>query len=443
MKGIFSFVILLLLSLSGFSQSFSVDNKSLSVPRYANQAAITAAITTPTEGMLVYNNALDQFAYYNGTVWTNLSTGTSGPTLWSFNNTTNRIEANSGFPGGIEARSFTSNAASTLSAPLINSIGNSNTFLRYGNPQTTAAIFQESTTGFSQVTSNITWKYYDDSNPQVANDMFGYRNNTFSVNGGMTASGNSSVGGTSTVAGNSSVGGTSTVVGRVTVGTATATTAGLEIRASTSTDANPDIYFKGTNNVLRFGNNIDGTSIIQSTTSANVPNSASLTWKHITNAATPVATPMMSLQGDGDLTVNGFTKLGEETTTTTSGVTRSSPAMKTILLTGTITATASPETSGSLTTTILHGITNWDKIINVQVILRGRVLGTFLDVPARYNDNRPSPGGTNGLDYTWIMGSTAIQIIRNATNSGNLSMPASQGVTAYAAPYRILITYIP
>jgi hypothetical protein len=186
MKKTFISFVFLITSLAVFSQSFSVDSKSLSVPRYANQAAITAAIPAPTEGAMVYNNGLDQFAYYNGTVWVNLSTGTSGPTLWTANTTTNRITANIGYPAGIEASRFTSNAVTSLSLPLINSVGGSNTFLRYGfDPQSTAAIFQESTTNFNIGGSSINWRYGDESNPQVITNLFGYNGNTstFAVNG--------------------------------------------------------------------------------------------------------------------------------------------------------------------------------------------------------------------------------------------------------------------
>jgi type II secretory pathway pseudopilin PulG len=257
MKKILVVFFVVIASLSGFSQSFSVDNKSLSVPRYANQTAMSAAIPSPTVGMLVYNNALNQYAYWNGSAWTNFPTsgGGGGTSLWSLNGSNRLVVAGSPTPVGVD-----------------------------------------------------------------------------------------------------------------------------------------------------------------------VP----------------------------DFAVSGFTKLSNDATTTTSGVTRSSPAIKQVLLTGTITAAASPETSASLTTTIPHGITNYDKIISVEVILKARVLsagvpGGFFElaVPPSFNDNRPSPGGTNGFEFTYLIGANSIEIIRvnnNSNNLGRTNVAGTQG-TSYAAPYRILITY--
>ena len=148
------------------------------------------------------------------------------------------------------------------------------------------------------------------------------------------------------------------------------------------------------------------------------------------------------------VTIGGFTKFGNETTTTTAGVTKSTPSIKTILLTGTITAALATETSASLTTSIPHGIANWDKIISVDITLKGRILsaGNTFDVavPTGFSDNRPSPGGTNGFEFTYAMGTTNVEIIRNATNSNKLAYPASTNpvIAGYASPYRILITYI-
>lgn len=423
-KIILSFVLIIIVSLSGFSQSFSVDSKSISVPRYSNQAAITAAIPSPTVGMLVYNNALNQYAYWNGSAWTNLSTGTSGPALWSVNTTTNRIEANGGYPNGIEVLRLSTQGSSSLANPLFNSLGANSVFFRYGTPGSASAIFQESTTGLSFGTSSINWRYADNANPQGITNMFGYGSNTFSITGALNATGNASIGG------NLSATGTSALTGKVTVGSSTATTAGVEIRSQTSTDANPDVYFKGTNNVLRFGNNVDGTSIIQTTTSNNTPNSATLAWKHITNAATPVATPMMTLQGDGDLTVNGFTQLGADATTTTAGVTRSSPAMKTILLTGNIVAGATV-----YTTSVPHGLTA-SKIVEVKVLVSG--LNNFI-VGEDFVDNRTvAQGAISGYQFTTFTDATNVYILRHQTNGNNIN-----NANGLVSTFRILITYIP
>jgi hypothetical protein len=147
------------------------------------------------------------------------------------------------------------------------------------------------------------------------------------------------------------------------------------------------------------------------------------------------------------VTIGGFTKLGNEATTTTSGVTRSTPAIKTILLTGSINVALATETATSLTTSVPHGL-NWDKIIDVSIILRPLILsgsGNYeLMLPPNYSDNRPSPGGTNGFEFTYIIGSSSIDIIRNNGNSGKLARTAISGtnIPAYGAPYRIQVTYI-
>lgn len=257
MKNTFIVFIMLIVSLSGFAQSFSADSKSMSVPRYANQTAITSAIPSPMVGMLVYNNALNQYAYWNGSAWTNFPTsgGGGGSTVWQLNASNRLIVAGTPTPVGVD-----------------------------------------------------------------------------------------------------------------------------------------------------------------------VP----------------------------DLAVAGFTKLSNDATTTTSGVTRSSPAIKQVLLTGTLTAALATETSASLTTSVPHGIGNYDKIISVDIILKARVLspgspGGFFElaVPPRFNDNRPSPGGTNGFEFTYLIGANSIEIIRVNNNSSNLARTNVGGAagTSYAAPYRILITY--
>ncbi len=316
MKKLFITLVLLIASLSGFSQSFSVDSKSLSVPRYANQAAITAANPSPTEGRMVYNSALDQFAYYNGTAWVNLSTGTSGPVLWTADPTTFRITANQGYTYGIEASRFTSNAPTSLSLPLINSTGDAKTFLRYGlDPQSTAAIFQESTTNWNFSGSSINWKHSDESNPQVITNMFGYNGGTFSV--------------------------------------------------------------------------------------------------------------------------NGFTKLGDEATTTTSGVTKSSPAIKTMLLTGSMTPGSNPETAASLTTTITHGL-NFSKIVDMKVLVLGVSNAGGRLVAEGFTD---PIGVVTGYLFSTFTDGVSVHIIRsNASSTSSNNIRPSASVTA---TYKIYITYIP
>jgi hypothetical protein len=147
------------------------------------------------------------------------------------------------------------------------------------------------------------------------------------------------------------------------------------------------------------------------------------------------------------VTIGGFTKLGNEATTTTAGVVRSTPAIKTLMLTGSINVALATETSASLTTTIPHGL-NGDKILSVSVFLKPLVLSGNVNfellVAPNFTDNRPSPGGTNGLQFTFMIGATNIDIIRNNGNSGLLARTAISGsnIPAYGSPYKILITYM-
>jgi hypothetical protein len=314
MKKTLSFL-LFIVSITGFSQSTTIDPRSVSVPRYTNQTAITTAIPSPSVGMMVYNNALNQYTYWNGTAWTNFP-ATSTTNLWTHNTTTNRIVANPGLQNGIEADRFTSQSNFTLASPLFNVIGNGTVFLNWASATHNGKITQESVTGITLAASRINWNYYTDAAPTTAINLFGYSGstNTFTIN--------------------------------------------------------------------------------------------------------------------SELAVNNFTKLGNEATTTTANVTRSSPAMKTILLTGSLTQGANPETSASLTTTVPHGL-NYNKIVDIKVLVNGVGMnGGFL----------AAEGATqSGLQFSTYTDGNNIYINRNATNSNNIR-PAPGATTAV---YRILITYIP
>lgn len=313
MKKIFILIALLSCSLLGFSQSFSVDNRSMSVPRYTNQAAITAAIPTPTNGMLVYNNALNQYAYWNGTAWTNVSTGAAaGPALWSIS-ASNFIKANPGYPNGIEVGRIYSPLGTTLSAPLINTDGSAEQVLRFGLTSSSASVFQQSNTGVNLASSSISWGYQSHLNAAITTSLFGYNgsNNTFSV--------------------------------------------------------------------------------------------------------------------IGNLDAGGFTKLGNEAPNVLLGVTRSTPAIQTRLLTGNIAAT------NTQTTIIAHGLT-WNKIIDVKVLVSG--LGN-ITVAENYVD-LSTTGPRTGYQFSTFTDPTNIYITRSSSNSANITPAAGLVPT-----YRILITYIP
>ena len=330
MKKISLLFLFSLCSIASFAQSFSVNPKSMSVPRYANQAAITAAIPSPIEGQMVYNNGLDLLAYYNGTAWTNLPpTGPAGP-LWTIN-AAGLIAANQGY-NGIEVLNITAvGSHGTLARPLINADGGGTTFFRFGRPQGNWAISEEVVTTPNPSTSSVNWRYNDNASPQAATHLFGYSANTFNVTGALNATGAGTVG--------------------------------------------------------------------------------------------------------GDLTINGFTKLSNDATTTTAGVTKSSPAIKTLLLTGSLTSGASPESNVSLLTTVAHTL-NYSKIIDIKVLVNGvGINGGFLVEP-NFVDSR---GVVTGLQYSTYNDGNNVYIIRNSTNSNNIK-PVAGNTTA---TYRIFITYIP
>ena len=71
LSAIFSFVLL-----SAMAQNATeIDSKSVKFPRYADLTAITTAISSPTQGMEVYNIATQSNWYYNGSAWTNMNAG--------------------------------------------------------------------------------------------------------------------------------------------------------------------------------------------------------------------------------------------------------------------------------------------------------------------------------------------------------------------------------
>lgn len=404
MKKIFVLLFLLISSLSGFSQSFSVDSKSLSVPRYTNQAAINTANPTPTAGRLVYDNSLNQYAYYNGSTWTNFPTSSSPSTnYWVLNQTTGRLELMAGLPNGIEANRFTSNGVTSATAPLINSIGNANTFIRYGQPQGNHAIMQESTTGLNTSGTSINWRYYDNANPQGITHLFGYSANTFNITGALNATGNATIGGTSGLR------------GKVTIGTTTTSGNGLEIQSSTTNTANPDIYIKSPNNVIRYGGTSGNAGMMQSVINSATPASASMSFVHLDNATTPTQTTMMTLEGDGDLTAYGFTRLG--------GTGADVPAIKTKYFTGTMTTANGGWPAAGYD--IAHGL-NFSKIISMSVLVSG-----LSNVTVGENST------IAGYQYSAFFENSNIRIIRGAS-SASITPAAGLNVT-----FKVLVTYIP
>lgn len=407
MKKITILFCLFVCSLMGFSQSFSVDSKSLSVPRYANQTAINTAIPSPTTGTLVYDNSLNQYAYYNGSAWTNFPTSSSPSTnYWVLNQTTGRVELMAGLPNGIEANRFTSNGVTSATAPLINSIGNANTFIRYGQPQGNHAIMQESTTGLNTSGTSINWRYYDNANPQGITHLFGYSANTFNITGALNTTGNATINGTSALRGKTTIGTTSTAGN------------GLEIQSSSTSVTSPDIYIKSPNNIVRFGGTTGTAGMFQSVVNSATPGSASMTWVHLDNAATPVQTTMMSVDGEGDMTVAGFTKLG--------GFGADVPAIKTKYFTGTMTTANGGWPAAGYD--IAHGL-NAAKIIELSVLVTG-----LSNITVGENSS------IAGYQYSVFFEGSNIRLLRNTSGTASSSITPAAGLNV---TFKVLVTYIP
>ena len=81
MKNFLKILFVCFFGLTSFAQQATeIDSKSVRLPRYTNLTAIQAAITSPQQGMMVYNVGTATNWYYNGSNWTNLATATSAPT---------------------------------------------------------------------------------------------------------------------------------------------------------------------------------------------------------------------------------------------------------------------------------------------------------------------------------------------------------------------------
>ncbi len=114
-------------------------------------------------------------------------------------------------------------------------------------------------------------------------------------------------------------------------------------------------------NILRFsGASPAQGSISQVMTINDNPNSATLAWNHVTNGAGgDASTPIASLTGDGDLTINGFSKFG--------GSGAEVPALKTKIITGTLANTTG--SNGVIVNTFAHGLSDATKIVGVVAIV--------------------------------------------------------------------------
>ena len=151
-------LLLTLSSMGVYSQSSSVDAKSITAAKYANQAAIDAAITSPEEGMQVYNIALKSYMVYDGTGWKVLG----GSLGWSLAGNAG-TDATSNFIGTTDAQSLKFRVNNTPAGEISAATGNtsfgrnalrSNTFGNDNTASGTNALLSN-TTGFSNTASGM------------------------------------------------------------------------------------------------------------------------------------------------------------------------------------------------------------------------------------------------------------------------------------------------
>lgn len=303
--------------------------------------------------------------------------------------------------------------------PMLNIKAPDNTVVhtRYSNSSTTNfSILQEVTPNAALNNSSIRWRWYDNATPSVGTTMFQWANNSFDITGALSATGNVSFLGTNTTLGASSL------RGKVTIGSTIAASAGLEIQSNSTLVASPDIYLKSNNNIIRYGNVTGNAGMMQSVINSATPSSASMAWVHLDNATIPTQTTMMTLDGEGDLTTAGFTKLG--------GFGTNVPAIKTKILTGNM------PNAATITLQVPHGLTA-SKIIEARVMITGFNNMTVSD---NYTPTVLSGGTTYGYLFNTNIDDSSINIVRNiSTNSSSNGIITAGGITA---SYKIFITYI-
>jgi hypothetical protein len=201
------------------------------------------------------------------------------------------------------------------------------------------------------------------------------------------------------------------------------------VSQASSTVASPVIAFTGASNVIRYsysGPETDEYALTQETTSGIQQSAASIVWKHYDNSPTPVGTTLFGYSA-GLMTINGFTKLGNEASSTTLGVTSSVPSIKNKLLTGSTAPNA-------ISTSVAHGIVGGSsKIVGLSVIVQGfqGATTTTLQFGPGYNTGIYNTTGTTPVNngFTYYFDDTNIYLERS--------------IAASSRPYKILITYIP
>lgn len=185
-----TFIILIISILSNTinaQQATQIDPKYIALPRFADLTAIQAAITSPVNGMMVYNNATQSFWYYNGT-WSNLSVAASG-NQWTtsgtniYNTNTGNVGLGVSNPvepietkGRILLRSLTTNESAGI---ILNNLTNTTRNVFIGTDQTNNLGFHSYGRNASVMSLNLSSGGLRIEGPTTANSG----NNSLSLGG--------------------------------------------------------------------------------------------------------------------------------------------------------------------------------------------------------------------------------------------------------------------
>ncbi len=183
MKKLISLLFLTIYSVATVAQSTEIDSKSVRLPRYADLAAITAAISSPVQGMLVYNIATQSYWFRNSSAWTNLAAAVSG-SQWttSGNDISNNNSGSVGIGTSILVGKLDVNASTTTAVRGVSSSGfgvqglsNSNAAL-YGFSGSGNGLYAE-VNGGTQATARIV------NNNGTGNAIDANNNSSFNATG--------------------------------------------------------------------------------------------------------------------------------------------------------------------------------------------------------------------------------------------------------------------
>lgn len=139
-------------------QATEIDTKSVTLPRYMNLAAITAAIPVPQYGMMVYNRETATNWYYNGYDWRNTAVAVNAPlslNLSAVTGTTIRgVHINSGAIGAVGGTGVYGQSIGGENGAGVVGIGNDGNYGIYGSSGNAIGVFGIGATGGKFIGTN-------------------------------------------------------------------------------------------------------------------------------------------------------------------------------------------------------------------------------------------------------------------------------------------------